>query len=134
MRRIVLDTNVIISALLFGGNPRRVLLKVISGEVRLGMSPDLMAELQGVLSRRKFNLSEEFVHAALNEINSLCDMVLPRRKINLIEEDPDDNKVLECALEYKAEVIVSGDGHILGLVSFRNIPILTPTQYLVENT
>lgn len=130
MRRIILDTNVIISALLFGGNPRRVFLKVMNGEIRLGMSPDLLGELQGVLSRKKFNLTEQFIEMILYEIKGVCDMVFPRRKIRLIEKDPDDNKVLECALEYKADVIISGDEHILGLVTFRGIPIHTPAQYL----
>lgn len=132
MRRIVLDTNVIISALLFGGNPRKVFLKAITGEIRVGISPDLLGELQGVLARKKFNLTEEFIEAVMDEINSLFDVVFPRQTIVLIEKDPDDNRVLECALEYKADAIISGDEH-LGLAVFQDIPILTPAQYLDNN-
>ncbi len=130
MRRIVLDTNVIISALLFGGNPRQILLKIINGEIRLGISPALLEKLREVLSRKKFNLTEQFVEMTLYEIEGLGDPVFPRKKIKLIDKDPEDNKVLECALEYKADMIISGDEHILGLGTFRGIPILTPAKYL----
>lgn len=133
MRRIVLDTNVIISALLFGGTPGEVFLKAITGEIRVGISPDLMGELQGVLARKKFNLTEEFIKTVMDEINSLFDVVFPRKKIVLIAKDPDDNRVLECALEYNADAIISGDEHILGLAVFQDIPILTPAQYLDNN-
>ena len=61
LRRIVVDTNVMASALLFGGNPREVLLQAIRGEIGLGMSPAMLYELQGVLSRKKFGLAEQLV-------------------------------------------------------------------------
>lgn len=130
MRRVVLDTNIIISALLFGGNPRLILLKAINGEMRLGMSPDLLRELREVLLRKKFNLTEQFVEMTIYEIEGLCDMVFPVNKVKVIDKDPDDDKILECALEYKADIIISGDEHILNLVSFHGIPILTSSQYL----
>ncbi|OPY05321.1 MAG: PIN domain protein [Syntrophorhabdus sp. PtaB.Bin184] len=130
MRRIVVDTNVMVSALLFGGNPREVLLQAIRGEIGLGMSPAMLYELQGVLSRKKFGLAEQLVETVMNEVTGLSDMVFPRRSVSVIERDPDDNMVLECALEYRAQAIISGDEHLLALAAFENIPILTPAQYL----
>ena len=130
MRRIVVDTNVMASALLFGGNPREVLLQAIRGEIGLGMSPAMFYELQGVLSRKKFGLAEQLVETVMNEVTGLSDMVFPRRSVSVIERDPDDNMVLECALEYRAQAIISGDEHLLALAAFENIPILTPAQYL----
>ncbi len=130
MRRIVVDTNVMVSALLFGGNPREVLLQAIRGEIGLGMSPAMFYELQGVLSRKKFGLAEQLVETVMNEVTGLSDMVFPRRSVSVIERDPDDNMVLECALEYRAQAIISGDEHLLALAAFENIPILTPAQYL----
>ncbi|NLT23030.1 MAG: putative toxin-antitoxin system toxin component, PIN family [Syntrophorhabdus sp.] len=130
MRRIVVDTNVMASALLFGGNPREVLLQAIRGEIGLGMSPAMLYELQGVLSRKKFGLAEQLVETVMNEVTGLSDMVFPRRSVSVIERDPDDNMVLECALEYRAQAIISGDEHLLALAAFENIPILTPAQYL----
>jgi putative PIN family toxin of toxin-antitoxin system len=130
MRRIVVDTNVMVSALLFGGNPREVLLRAIRGEIGLGMSPAMLCELQGVLSRKWFGLVEQFVETVMNEVKGLSDMVFPRRRVSVIEKDPDDNMVLECALEYRADAIISGDEHLLALSAFEGIPILTPAQYL----
>lgn len=130
MRRIVVDTNVMVSALLFGGNPREVLLQAIRGEIGLGMSPAMLYELQGVLSRKKFGLAEQLVETVMNEVTGLSDMVFPRKSVSVIERDPDDNMVLECALEYRAQAIISGDEHLLALAAFENIPILTPAQYL----
>ncbi len=130
MRRIVVDTNVMVSALLFGGNPRDVLLQVIRGEIGLGMSPAMLYELQGVLSRKKFGLAEQFIETIMNEVKGLSDMVFPGRSVSVIEKDADDNMILECALEYKAYAIISGDEHLLALAAFEGIPILTPAQYL----
>ncbi len=130
IRRIVVDTNVVVSALLFGGNPREVLLQAIRGEIGLGMSPAMLSELQGVLSRKKFGLAEQFVETVMNEVKGLSDMVFPRRSVSVIEKDADDNMILECALEYKAHAIISGDEHLLALAAFEGIPILTPAQYL----
>lgn len=130
MRRIVVDTNIMVSALLFGGNPREVLLQAIRGEIGLGMSPAMLYELQGVLSRKKSGLAEQLVETVMNEVKGLSDMVFPRRSVSVIEGDPDDNMVLECALEYRAQAIISGDEHLLVLAAFEDIPILTPAQYL----
>jgi predicted nucleic acid-binding protein len=94
------------------------------------MSPAMLYELQGVLSRKKFGLTEQFVETVMNEIKGLCDMVFPRRRVSVIEKDPDDNMILECSLEYGANEIISGDEHLLALATFEGIPILTPAQYL----
>jgi len=128
--RIVLDTNVLISAILFGGPPREVLKLVISGTVGCSLSLALLDELRDVLRRPKFKFSPEQSFNVLEELHAACDIINPAVRISVIAEDPDDNKVLECAVEAKSAFIVSGDKHLLDLVEFRGIKILTPTAYI----
>jgi putative PIN family toxin of toxin-antitoxin system len=128
--RIVLDTNVLISAILFGGPPREALKLVISGTVDCSLSLAILDELRDVLQRPKFKFSPEQSFNVLEELHAACDIINPMVKINVITEDPDDNKILECAVAAKSTFIVSGDRHLLDLVEFRGIKILTPTAYL----
>jgi putative PIN family toxin of toxin-antitoxin system len=128
--RIVLDTNVLISAILFGGPPRDVLKLVISGTTGCSLSLAILDELRDVLQRPKFKFSSEQSFNILEELHAACEIINPTVKINVITEDPDDNKILECAVETQANFIVSGDRHLLDLVEFREIKILTPTAYI----
>ncbi len=128
--RIVLDTNVLISAILFGGPPREILDLVISGSVDCALSLAILDELRDVLRRPKFNFSPEQCFNVLEELHAVCDIVNPKLRINVITQDPDDNKILECAVEAECDFIVSGDGHLLALGEFRGIEILPPTAYL----
>lgn len=128
--RIVLDTNVLISAILFGGPPREVLKLVISGAVDCSLSLAILDELRNVLTRPKFKFSPEQSFNVLEELHAACSIINPMLKINVITEDPDDNRILECAVEAKSDFIVSGDRHLLDLVEFRGIKILTPTDYV----
>jgi len=128
--RIVLDTNVLISAILFGGPPRDVLRLVVGGTVGCSLSLAILDELRDVLQRPKFRFSSEQSFNVLEELHAACDIINPMARINVITEDPDDNKILECAIEAKATFIVSGDRHLLDLVEFRGIKILTPTAFI----
>ena len=127
--RIVLDTNVLISAILFGGPPRDVLKLVIGGTVGCSLSLAILDELRDVLQRPKFKFSSEQAFNVLEELHASCNIINPMVRINVITEDPDDNKILECAVEAKSTYIVSGDRHLLALIEFRGIKILTPTAF-----
>jgi putative PIN family toxin of toxin-antitoxin system len=129
---IVLDTNVLISALLFHGPPRRVLELAVTGRARLVVSPSLVEELQGVLTRPKFGLTAEQVTTIVAQVVQTATVVRPRRSIEVCTEDPDDNIVLECAAEAQASTIVTGDNHLLRLKSFEGIRIVTPQLLLEE--
>ncbi len=128
--RIVLDTNVLISAILFGGPPRDVLKLVIGGTVGCSISLVILDELRDVLQRPKFKFSSEQAFNVLEELHASCSIINPMVKINVITEDPDDNKILECAIEANAAFIVSGDRHLLDLVEFRGVKILTPAAFI----
>jgi putative PIN family toxin of toxin-antitoxin system len=120
----------LISAVLFGGKPRQVLEKAIRGEVRLCISDPILDELKGVLQRPKFGYSPEMIQVILTELSGISDFVEAARTMNVVLEDPEDNRILECAVEAEAKYIVTGDSHLLKLGKFRNIEILEPNALL----
>ena len=132
MLRVVLDTNVLISAILFGGKPRQILEIAIRGEIRLCLSEPILEELQGVLQRSKFDYSPEMLQFILTELMGIADFVNPSETLNVILEDTDDNRILECAVEAKANYIISGDSHLLKLSRYRNIDVLDVAAFLHE--
>ncbi|MFH1350263.1 MAG: putative toxin-antitoxin system toxin component, PIN family [Pseudomonadota bacterium] len=131
--RIVLDTNVLISALLFGGNPRKILDLVISGSIDCTLSMEILDELKDVLKRPKFGFSSDACLQIVEELHGICEIVSPSVRIDVIRPDPDDNRVLECALEAQADFIISGDPHLLDLGKFNKVTILNPSDYLKES-
>ncbi|MCJ7524686.1 MAG: putative toxin-antitoxin system toxin component, PIN family [Candidatus Aminicenantes bacterium] len=127
---LVLDSNVYISAVLFGGKPRRIIEAALAGRIRLATSAPILEEIESVLSGKKFKFHETAAREIVNEISSLAEIFEPVEKISRIKEDPADNRILECALAAGAAAIVSGDSHLLSLGVFRSIPILNPADCL----
>lgn len=130
MIRVVLDTNILISAILFGGKPRQVLERVIRGEIRLCISEAILEELKGVLRRSKFDYSTEAIQVILTELISLSDFVSPPKTIRVVSEDPEDNRILECAVEAEANYIITGDVHLLRLGRYQDIEVLNAVAFL----
>ena len=130
--RIVLDTNVLISAILFGGKPRRILDLVISGSVDCTLSIAILDELRGVLERPKFGFPPNVCLHIIEELHGICDIISPSVSVDVIRSDPDDNRISECAVEAHVHFIVSGDPHLLDLGKFEKIRILSPANYLKE--
>lgn len=123
---LVLDTNVLISAVLFGGTPEAIVNLCRSGKTQLVTSDAILVELSGVL-RRKFGMEGRQVVAIVEELRSFAMVVVPATTLNVIEVDPDDNRVLECAVEARADFIVSGDTrHLLPLGEYDGISIVSP--------
>lgn len=131
-RRVVFDSNVFISAFLFGGMPRSALASAIDGAVVCIMSVPLLDEIRDVLQRPKFGLSVDQALAFVEEIHALSLVVRPPRRLRVIAADADDNRVLECALAGKADTIVSGDAHVLALRAWRGIRVLAPSAFVAE--
>ncbi len=129
---VVLDTNVLISAILFGGKPRQILQHVIQGKITAFLSPVLFTEFKDVLERPKFGLSREACFAITREIEELFSFVFPEIVIDEVRDDPDDNAVLECALTAVAALIITGDPHLLNLGNFRRIRIISPEALIAE--
>ena len=127
--RVVPDTNVLVSAIVFGGPPARIVALAAEGVLQLVLSPALIDELRNVL-RRKFGFSDDAVYQAETILRRVSLVVEPQREVAVISEDPEDNRILEAALAGGAEVIVSGDRHLRKLKMFGVIPILNPRQLL----
>jgi len=133
LRCIVLDINVLISAIIFGRAPRTILERVIAGKVRCVLSIAILDELRDVLQRPKFGLTPEQAITVIEELSGVCEILNPPRRLRTIKADPDDNRVLECALEAQADAIVTGDAHLLKLRQFRGIAIVTPAEFLAQD-
>lgn len=129
MSRVVLDTNVYISALLFGGFPGSVLDLAILGAFTLILSPALLDELDEKL-RAKFEMTMEDTAFLRARLETVGEVVEPGEVLKVIVDDPDDNRVLECAVKGKADLIVSGDRHLLKLGMYRGIKIVTVRQFM----
>jgi putative PIN family toxin of toxin-antitoxin system len=128
--KVVLDSNVLMSAAVFGGKPREILDLAIKGLIEVAISDDILEEIKGVLKGGKFQFPEKIVHFLMSEIEELAELVEPKEKIEAVPEDPEDNRVLECAVESGASVIVTGDSHLLALQSFGQIKIMNPDEFL----
>lgn len=130
--RIVIDTNVLLSGLLWHGTPHTLLSHVRSGTAELMMSHALFEELTEVIARRKFaailQRTTRTPERILSELHALAEMVAVPPLPLPVCRDPDDDAVLACALAAHADLIVSGDDDLLSLKEFQNIPIITAAQ------
>ena len=127
--KAVLDTNVYISAILFGGKPERIRKLSKEGKIEILISEAIIAEIAEVL-RKTFDWGNLQISQTINEIREITTLVTPRQTLSIIKKDEDDNRILECAAEGKAGYIVSGDKHILLLKEYQGIKILSPAQFL----
>lgn len=130
MIQVVLDTNVIISGLVFFGPPRLILKHVIEGDIKLCISEEIIDEVKGLLEEKKFKYTPEITAIIRRELISIAKLINPRKKLKIVEKDPKDNMVLECALEGQVNYIVSGDTHLLELKRFQDITIVKPSDFI----
>jgi putative PIN family toxin of toxin-antitoxin system len=128
--KVVLDTNVLISAIAFGGKPRQILEAVFRGEIALFLSEYILDELKAVLERPKFGFPSEVILTILSELHTIGTFVTPSTRILEIQEDTDDNRIIECAVAARANYIISGDTHLLNLKQYQNVRIVSPDEYL----
>jgi uncharacterized protein len=129
MVRVVADTNVFISALMFGGLPGSFLDLAFLPSFLLLTSPALLHQLDERL-RLRFGLSPKDADLVRARLQSSALVVKPAMILDVIKDDPDDNRVLECALAGEADYMVSGDRHLLKFGSYEGIPILTVRQFM----
>lgn len=130
MARVVLDTNILISGLLHNGKPRRLLELAIEGRMEIVSSAEMIDELAAVLSREKFGLSKEEQAIMVDFIIRLSRITALRSRFKVVKQDPDDDIVINTALDGNAQYIVSGDKKILGLKQFGNIRMLTASEMI----
>ena len=130
MKRVVLDANIYISAILFGGKPEKVLDLVRKRRIEVLISESILAQVSRVL-KMKFGWVDWQISEIVEEIRAITTFVVPKQILKVIKEKNSDNRVLECAIEGKAQYIVSGDEHhLLPLRKYRGIKILSQAEFL----
>ena len=128
-KRVVFDTNILVSALVFpGGRGEAALRRIIEQTDQLVLSRPIVDELLDVLARKFARDAEELAHVAVF-VTELAVVVAPKRRLRVVKDDP-DNRILGCAVAGRAEVIVTGDKVLLALKLYEKIRILTLREYL----
>jgi len=131
MIRIVPDTNILISAVISHGNEFEVLKLGKLGKIQIILSPEILKEFEGVISREKFGFSKEQIANAINQIKDIAEIVHPKIKLKVVKDDPSDDKILECAVWGKADYLVTGDRkHLLKIKKFRGVKLVSSGEFL----
>ena len=130
MLKVVCDTNTLVSAAIARGNESRLLCKAKAGEVDLLTSLPIIKELEEVLSRRAFGLAAETVEEIVDEVVSFSTIIKTKSKLKVVKEDPSDDRILECAVDGKADYIISGDKHLLALKEYKGIRVASTREIL----
>ena len=131
--RVVFDTNILVSALVFaGGRGEAALRRVMEERDTLVLSKPILDELLGILARKFSRDAEELARTAVF-ISTIATFVKPRRRLRVVNDEP-DNRILECALTGRAQAIVTGDRQLLALHTFRGVNLLSLREYLDDRT
>ena len=136
MTRAVLDANVLVSALISSrGSPGEILAQWEQERFELVVSPAILEELQRVIRyprfQERYHLPKDAVARFLDLISSQAILVYPERTVNIVHDDPTDNRYLECALAGEVNYLITGDRHLLELEAYEGILILPPAGFLV---
>ena len=127
--RVVFDTNIFISALVFpGSTAERAIVKIIEGEDSLYISREIFDEVLSVLSS-KFSRDSEAISRVAFNLSELAEFVNPTEKIRVLKDEP-DNRILECAVSGNADIIVTGDKEMLKLREYGKIKLMSLKEYL----
>lgn len=128
--KVVLDTNVYISAILFGGNCEEILKLAVEGSFELVISKSIISEIESIL-REKFKWSKKQISETISYIKDITTVIKPGIPLSAVKNDPSDNKILECAVSTRANYIVTGDrNHLLPIKEYRRIKIVNPVEFL----
>lgn len=135
MKRVVIDANVIISAILSpSASPAKVLKLVTDGKIEIIVSYPILHEFITTLLypriQKRHGLSKHQVSEKIFHLAEFGKLVHPENKLNIIKDDPSDNMYLECAIEGEADFIISGDKHLKDLKSYKGIKIIDPFTFL----
>ncbi len=128
MPRVIVDTNVFLSGVLFGGNPRKVVFAWLNNQYILCLSPELKAEILNKL-RLKFLVPISIVDFVADALDVKSEKYIPKKKVDLCK-DPGDNFLLELAEESRADYLISGDKYVLELKQYKSTKIISPRDFL----
>ncbi len=130
--RVLLDTNVVVSAFIWGGTPHRLIAAAAAGDIELCSSPQLLSELREVIGRQHLASRLKSQHASVERILALYEemvvLVSPGATPRVVPNDSDDDHVIAAAVAAGADYIVSGDRHLLSMVTHEGINIVGPAE------
>lgn len=128
MLKVVIDTNVFLSGILFGGNPRKILFHLLQKDFILCISPALKAEIINKLLF-KFQASDTFLNSLSKLIDNYSEKYIPKHHLNICK-DKEDNFLFELAEAANADLIVSGDRKVLEIKEYKGIKVISPKHFL----
>jgi len=128
--KLVFDTNIFISSFFWGGNPRKLITRIIDGKDTLYVSNEILREVFSVMARPKFNVNHRQIIHFIDSIEEISYRVTLLGIIQGVCRDSDDDKILECAVLGNVDFIISGDNDLLSLGKFQEISILTASEYI----
>lgn len=132
--RVVVDTNVLVSALHFDGRPASLLRLLRSGDFEWFISPFILDELERVL-REKFRWEPTEIQRSIGLLSSHTRLIDPPATLSVIREKDEDNRILDCAVQARAHFLISGDKrHILPLGAVQGVRILSPAEFMSHLT
>lgn len=126
---VVLDTNILVSSVFWMGNPHTIVELAIDRKIKAYTSTEILAELEEVL-KRDFLEDHDFIDSQIALILEYAEVVMPAARIKAVKDDPEDDKIIECAVAAGADYIITGDPHLLNLKEFQGTKIVKPTDFL----
>lgn len=130
MLKVVLDTNIFVSSIFWDkGNPHKTVELALDKTIKVYTSIDILKELEKVL-RRDFKEPDELIHSQISLVMEYAELIKVDCRLDVVQDDPDDNKIVECAISAEADFIVTGDPHLLNLKEYKNIKIVSPREFL----
>lgn len=130
MIRAVADTNILVSAFISKGNEHQFLKHAKAGNFEHITSIQILKEFKEVIARPKFRLSSWQINDAIKKLIGISEIIMTVTKLHFIKEDPDDDKILEAAVDGNADFIISGDRHLLKIPEYRGIRIVRTAEFL----
>lgn len=127
--RVVLDTNIYLSGIIFGGNSRHILDLIIKKKIEAITSPAILLEISQKL-KQKFKWSQDKIVLTIKTIIKTTRIIKPKEILRVVRADKSDNKIIEAAVESNSNYIISGDKHLLKIKKYKKVRIVTPAECL----
>ncbi len=128
--KIVLDTNVFISGIFFGGPPSQILQSWRKSQIKIVLTEQILEEYQRIGEELSAKYPSINIEPIIELFTIFGEFVETKGIIETICEDPDDNKFVECAIACQSKLIVSGDKHLLKISGYKEIEVLKPRQFV----
>ena len=122
---VVFDTNIILSSTLWDKSvAQKLLFKLILKEIPIYSSAEIISEYQKIL-KRDFDYSDEEISDIMEKVFAFITMIKPKKKVHVVKDDPDDDKIIECAIESSSKYIITYDKHLLNIGKYKDIEIIS---------